>query len=78
MSSYNFPTLAFQLAYRYPGFRELLLQVLRANPGIGREKLHSQMEKLIVGPFQAMQAPTLIIIDTLDECQDKEPASAVL
>jgi len=73
-----FPTLAFQLVYRYPAFREPLLQVLRANPGIGQEKLCSQMEKLIVGPFQAMQAPTLIIIDALDECRDEEPASALL
>jgi hypothetical protein len=61
-----------------PCFREQLLQVLRANPGIGRESLCSQMEKLIVGPFQATQIPTLIIIDALDECRDEEPASALL
>ena len=73
-----FPTLAFQLAYRYPLFREELIQVLRANPGIGRGKLCSQMEKLIVGPFRAIQSPTLIIIDALDECRDEEPASALL
>jgi hypothetical protein len=36
------------------------------------------MEKLIVGPFQKTQAPTLIIIDALDECRDEEPASALL
>ena len=67
-----FPTLAFQLAYRYPQFREQLLRVLRANPGIGRESLCSQMEKVIVGPLKAIRAPTLIIIDALDECKDKE------
>ena len=72
------PTLAFQLAYQYPTFRKSLLQVLRTNPGIGREKLCSQMEKLIVGPFEAMKTPTLIIIDALDECRDEEPASALL
>ena len=72
------PTIAFQLAYRYPLFREQLLQVLRANPGIGRGSLCPQMEILIVGPFQATQIPTLIIIDALDECKDKEPASALL
>jgi len=73
-----FPTLAFQLAYRYPLFRERLLQVLRANPGIGRGSLCPQMETLIVGPFQETQIPTLIIIDALDECRDEEPASALL
>jgi hypothetical protein len=73
-----FPTLAFQLAYRYPEFREQLLQVLRANPGIGRESLVSQMEQVIVGPFKAIDIPTLIIVDALDECKDEEPASAIL
>jgi len=73
-----FPTLAFQLAYRYPSFRQELLQVMRANPGVGRESLCSQMERLIVGPFKATHISTLIIIDALDECKDEEPASALL
>ena len=73
-----FPTLAFQLAHRYPRFREELLPILTANPDVGRESLCSQMEKLIVGPFQAMGTQTLIIIDALDECRDEEPASALL
>jgi len=73
-----FPTLAFQLAYRYPHFREKLLPVLTASPDVGRETLCSQMEKLIVGPLKTIQTPTLIIIDALDECKDEEPASAIL
>ena len=36
------------------------------------------MEKLIIGPLQATQTSTLIIIDALDECRDEEPASALL
>jgi WD40 repeat protein len=73
-----FPTLAFQLAYRYPPFREGLLRVLKASPDVGRETLCSQMERLIVGPFKATRISTLIIIDALDECKDEEPASAIL
>jgi hypothetical protein len=73
-----FPTLAFQLAYRYQPFREKLLGVLKANPGFGRETLCSQMERLIVGPLKTTRIPTLIIIDALDECKDEEPASAIL
>ena len=73
-----FPTLAFQLAYRYPLFRERLLQVLKANPDIRQESLCSQMEKVIIGPFKTTQIPVLIIIDALDECKDEEPASAIL
>jgi len=73
-----FPTLAFQLAHRFPQFRRELLPVLMDNPDVGRETLCSQMEKLIVGPFEATGTPTLIVIDALDECRDDEPASALL
>ena len=73
-----FPTLAFQLAYRYLPFRERLMQVLRANPDAGRESLCSQMERIIVRPLKTSRIRTLIIIDALDECKDEEPASAIL
>jgi len=73
-----FPTLAFQLAYRYPAFRDRLLQVLKACPDVRQVSLCLQMERLIVGPLKAACTPTLIIIDALDECKDEGPASAVL
>jgi len=72
-----FPTLAYQLACQYPPFREELLQVLKKF-GTKHRSLCSQLETLILGPFQALQTPTLIIIDALDECRDEEPASAIL
>ena len=73
-----FPTLAFQLACRYPHFREELLRVLKKHPDTGHQSLCSQMENLLVGPLRATQTTTLIIIDALDECKDEEPASAIL
>ena len=73
-----FPTLAFQLAHRYPHFRERLLPALRASPDVGRESLCTQVEKLIIGPLKTTQIRTLVVIDALDECKDKEPASAIL
>ena len=73
-----FPTLAFQLAHRYPHFRRELLQVLRTQPDAGQGSLCSQLEMLIVGPLNAANISTLIIIDALDECKDEEPASAIL
>jgi len=73
-----FPTLAFQLAYRYLPFREELLRVLGANPGVAQESLCSQMERIVVDPLKATQIRTLIIIDALNECKDEEPASALL
>ena len=36
------------------------------------------MGKLLAGPLKASGLTTLIIIDALDECKDKEPASALL
>jgi len=66
-----FPTLAFQLACQYPPFRKQLLRVLKEYPDARHESLCSQMEKLIVGPFEATHIPTLIIIDALDECKDE-------
>ena len=73
-----FPTLAFQLAYRYPEFRKELIPILRVNPEVGRESLCSQVEKVIIGPFRATGISTLVVIDALDECKDQEPASAIL
>ena len=73
-----FPTLAFQLAYQYPAFRQELLEVLKAHPDVGQESLCLQMERLIVGPLKVTHIQTLIIIDALDECKDEEPASAIL
>ena len=72
------PTLAFQLAHRYPHFRERLLPILRASPDVGRESLCSQVEKLIISPLKTTHVRTLVVIDALDECKDKEPASAIL
>jgi len=73
-----FPTLAFQLAQRYPTFRSVLVPLLQANPDIVYESLYSQMEKLIVKPLRLADVSTIIVIDALDECTDDEPQSAIL
>ena len=73
-----FPTLSFQLAYRYPNFRSLLIHLLRSNPDIGYESLNSQMERLIVTPLKDTGISTVIVIDALDECTDDEPQSTIL
>ena len=73
-----FPTLAFQLAHRYPSFRKELVQVLKTNHNVEHETLSSQFEKIILRPFKKTKISTLIIIDALDECQDREPPSALL
>jgi hypothetical protein len=75
---YIFPTLAFQLAHRYPEFRSILVPLLQSNPDIAHESLYNQMEMLIVGPLASSDISTVIVIDALDECMDEDPQSAIL
>ena len=75
---YIFPTLAFQLAHKYPKFRSILVPLLRSNPDIGHESLLNQMRMLIVEPLSSSDILTVIVIDALDECMDEEPQSAIL
>ena len=73
-----FPTLAFQLAHKYPQVRSFVVSLLRFNPDIFHESLYSQMEQLIVRPLESGDVSTVIVIDAFDECKDEEPASAFL
>ena len=75
---YIFPTLAFQLAQKYPNFRSILVPLLQSNPDVVRDSLYNQMETLIVEPLSSSNISTVIIIDALDECADEEPQSAIL
>ena len=73
-----FPTLSFQLAHKYPTFRSILVPLLQSNPYIVHASLVSQMGQLIVDPLKLVDVTTIIVIDALDECKDKEPSSAIL
>ena len=52
--------------------------MIQSDPGIAYESLYDQMEKLIVQPLKESNISTVIVIDALDECEDEEPASAIL
>ena len=73
-----FPTLAFQLAHKYPKFRSILIPLLRSNPDIVHESLYNQMKMLIVEPLSSLDISTVIVIDALDECKDEESSSVIL
>ena len=73
-----FPTLAFQLAQKYPGFRSSLIPLLQSNPDIIHESLQDQMYKFLVDPLRSAGISTIIVIDALDECNDEDPESAIL
>ena len=73
-----FPTLAFQLAQKYPTFRSSLVALLQSNPDVVHESLQDQMRKFLVEPLKSANIPTVVVIDALDECRDEEPESAIL
>ena len=73
-----FPTLAVQLARKYPEFRSTLVPLVRSDPECATESLYSQMRRMIVGPLKEPAISTVIVIDALDECRDEEPESGIL
>ena len=73
-----FPTLAYQLACRYPAFRKRIIQVVKRDPTVARNSLISQLKDLIVDPLSSTNISCVIIVDALDECVDDQPASALL
>ncbi|KAF9646350.1 hypothetical protein BDM02DRAFT_246803 [Thelephora ganbajun] len=73
-----FPTLAVQLARRYPEYRSIFVPLVQSNPELVNGSLYTQMNRLIVRPLDESDISTVIVIDALDECEDEEPASAIL
>jgi hypothetical protein len=73
-----FPTLAYQLACRYPDFRRHIIRAIKQDPTVASHSLISQLEDLIVGPLACSNIPCVIVVDALDECIDDQPASAIL
>ena len=73
-----FPTLAYQLACRYPAFRKHIIHVIQQDPSLAQSSLVSQLEGLIVSPLSSTEISCVIVVDALDECVDDEPASAIL
>ena len=73
-----FPTLAYQLACRYPAFRTHIIRVIKRDPSVAQNSLISQLKDLIVDPLSSTNISCVIVVDALDECFDDQPASAIL
>ena len=73
-----FPTLAFQLACRYPAFRRQIIRVIKQDPSVAQNSLISQFKDLIVDPLHSTEISCVIVVDALDECVDDQPSSAIL
>jgi hypothetical protein len=73
-----FPTLAYQLACRYPHFRNHIVTSIKKDPTLAHASLISQLENLLINPLSRKDTPCVIVIDALDECIDDQPSSAIL
>jgi hypothetical protein len=73
-----FLTLARDLAYWSADFKTALMLIIRVNPNVQDDSLPIQLEKLLVRPFKKIRLSATIIVDALNECEDKEPVSEFL
>ena len=73
-----FPTLAYQLACKYPPFRSRIIGIIKRDPSVARNSLISQLEELIAEPLSSSHISCIIVVDALDECVDDQPVSAIL
>ena len=75
------PTIAYQLGQFYPPFQQQVSAVLKADPDVAHTVLSCQVEKLLVGPLQALKGKMpfgVVIIDALDECQNGGATTTIL
>ncbi|KAJ7681896.1 hypothetical protein DFH06DRAFT_1159616 [Mycena polygramma] len=75
-----FATLAYQIALNTSGLKTLISQSVEADPSVLGRQMDVQLNKLIVEPCQALpdSAPTILLIDGLDECDKHGAQSAIL
>ncbi|KAJ2930757.1 hypothetical protein H1R20_g6342, partial [Candolleomyces eurysporus] len=74
------PTIAYQMGLKHHGFRSSVAAAVKHDPNIFSRSLRSQMDVLIVHPFESLRRtqrldtntfPYAILIDGLDECIGK-------
>ncbi|KAH8817581.1 WD40-repeat-containing domain protein, partial [Flagelloscypha sp. PMI_526] len=72
------PTIVYHLASFFPIFGKHLASTLRADPGCASARIYDQFRDLLCAPwslFSAEAAPQrscVVVIDALDECDDRE------
>ncbi|KAG8965984.1 hypothetical protein FRC03_012719, partial [Tulasnella sp. 419] len=74
-----FPTIAYQIARRILSLREHIVKA--ATPDVCTAMLRTQLNKLIVEPFQratSQSTPLVIVMDALDECTSESQITEML
>ncbi|KIM83291.1 hypothetical protein PILCRDRAFT_7241 [Piloderma croceum F 1598] len=77
------PSLIYQLSLSIPKTKPLIERAIQNEPSIFQSSFQHQLRKLLVEPILAVRNPILatlmrkksllIVIDALDECDDKDP-----
>ncbi|RXW15599.1 hypothetical protein EST38_g10256 [Candolleomyces aberdarensis] len=74
------PTIAYQLGLKHPLLQHSIASAVEHDPLVFSQSLETQMDVLIVRPFESLRRseeydistfPYVILIDGLDECQDE-------
>ncbi|KDR79540.1 hypothetical protein GALMADRAFT_25224, partial [Galerina marginata CBS 339.88] len=80
-------TIAYQASIRFPDIRDHIIQTVGLYPFIFTRSLDAQLLALIIEPlqerigagfFNTVTAPRIVIIDGLDECNDRESQVKIL
>ncbi|RXW16606.1 hypothetical protein EST38_g9256 [Candolleomyces aberdarensis] len=82
------PTIAYQLGFNNPTLREAISAAVNKDPLIFKKSLKTQMNRLIITPFEDLSKailkpeltalPYAILIDGLDECTDEQRQAELL
>ena len=77
-----FSTIAYQLALKVPGLRQHVNHIMELDPTLHTKSMDAQLRTLIVDAFRHLsplpQRPYLVIIDGLDECNNKTTQQSIL
>ncbi|KAF8816522.1 hypothetical protein BYT27DRAFT_7154559 [Phlegmacium glaucopus] len=77
-----FSTISYQLALNIPGLRQHINRIMDENPTLHTKSIAVQLQTLIVDALRSLsplpQRSYLVIIDGLDECQDKGTQQHIL
>ncbi|KDR74700.1 hypothetical protein GALMADRAFT_18160, partial [Galerina marginata CBS 339.88] len=80
-------TIAYQVSLAFPDTRDHIIGVINRDPFIFSRSLDSQMLSLIIGPlqmradagyFDAASVLRVVIVDGLDECEDRDGQVKIL
>ncbi|KAI0506295.1 WD40-repeat-containing domain protein [Xylaria bambusicola] len=76
-------TIVSQLRRTLPGHREHVDNVVKCDPDIRKAGLYEQWEKLVLQPLMQLgkgtsPAPSLIVVDALDECDNEDDVSLLI